>query len=85
MRQSTDEAVAQLLKGQRASEAALVAAGQAFASGRPAEAIDMLERLLDDAPPGPAGWIIPVDPMLAEIRVAPGLPALLAKLAARAA
>ena len=40
--------------------------------------------MLADAPAGPAGWIIPVDPMLEAVRLAPGYPELLAKLAARA-
>ena len=85
IRLSTDEAVAELMRGERVGEAALVAAGQELVRRRTAEAIDILGRLLSDAPPGPAGWIIPVDPMLADLRLAPGQPALLATLAARAA
>jgi len=46
--------------------------------------MDILDRLLTDAPPGPAGWIVPVDPMLASLRFAPGRATLLARLAARA-
>jgi len=37
------------------------------------------------APAGPAGWIIPIDPMLAAIRETPAKQALFARLAARAA
>jgi DNA-binding winged helix-turn-helix (wHTH) protein/Flp pilus assembly protein TadD len=81
----TDEAVAELMRGERAGEAALVTAGQEVARGRTEEAIDILVRLLSGAPPGPAGWIIPVDPMLADLRLARDLSALLATLAARAA
>jgi hypothetical protein len=41
--------------------------------------------VLADAPPGPAGWIIPVDPMLAVVHETAGKQALFARLAARAA
>ena len=47
--------------------------------------IDHLDKLLTTAPAGPAGWIIPIDPMLAPLREHPRKQALFAKLAARAA
>ena len=43
-----------------------------------------LDRLLETAPPGAAGWIIPVDPMLAPISENPGKTTLFSRLAARA-
>jgi hypothetical protein len=49
------------------------------------QAIDHLDQLLTTAPAGPAGWIIPIDPMLAPLREHPRKQALFAKLAARAA
>ena len=85
MRVCTDEAIGELMRGGRAGEAALVAAGRELVRQRTAEAVDILDRLLSDALPGPAGWIMPVDPMLAGLRLAPGRSPLLAKLAARAA
>lgn len=83
-RNATEHAVAELMRGERHVEAALVSAGQRIVEGQTAAAMTLLDRMLADAPAGPAGWIIPVDPMLEAVRVAPGYPELLAKLAARA-
>lgn len=41
----------------------------------------VLDRMLTLTPVGPAGWIIPVDPMLAAVRYMPGRAGILAKLA----
>ncbi len=83
-RHATEHVIAELVRGERHVEAALVSAGQRIVEGQTAAAIALLDRMLADAPAGPAGWIIPVDPMLEAVRVAPGYPELLAKLAARA-
>jgi hypothetical protein len=83
-RSAAEHAVAELMRGERHVEAALVSAGQRIVEGQTAAAMKMLDRMLADAPAGPAGWIIPVDPMLEAVRLAPGYPELLAKLAARA-
>lgn len=85
LKAATDRAIAELGRGERPIEAALVSAGERVVSNRPDEALDVLDRLLTGAPTGPAGWIIPVDPMLAAVRSSANWPALLAKLAARAA
>jgi len=53
--------------------------------GRAADAAAALDRLLASAPAGPAGWIVPIDPMLAALRENPAKYALFARLAARAA
>jgi hypothetical protein len=74
-----------LRRGERHVEAALVAAGAQLAQSDAGGAVDTLDRLLTSAPAGPAGWIVPIDPMLAGIREHHGKQALLAKLAARAA
>ncbi|MGE3489912.1 MAG: winged helix-turn-helix domain-containing protein [Vicinamibacterales bacterium] len=74
----------ELERSGRHTEAALVAAGQRCVQGRIGEAVDILDRMLTLAPVGPAGWIIPVDPMLAAVRYVPGRAGILAKLAARA-
>jgi DNA-binding winged helix-turn-helix (wHTH) protein len=84
-RTAADAAIATLTASGRAAEAALVAAGSTIVRGEIDRAIDLLDRLLTSSPPGPAGWIIPIDPMLAAVREHHGKQALFAKLAARAA
>jgi len=84
-RAPADEAIAELIKSERHVEAALVAAGAQIIRGDTDQAIDGLDQLLTTAPAGPAGWIIPIDPMLAPLREHPRKSALFAKLAARAA
>jgi hypothetical protein len=83
-REATNRVIEALQKGGRPIEAALVTAGKHLVVGEAAAAMAILHRLLHDAPPGPAGWIIPVDPMLIGLRQAEGYTNLLAKLAARA-
>lgn len=75
----------ELERSGRDTEAALVEAGEHCVLGRVNEAAALLDRMLTLAPVGPAGWIIPVDPMLAAVRYVPGRAVILAKLAARAA
>jgi DNA-binding winged helix-turn-helix (wHTH) protein len=84
-REAVARAIAELIRGERPVEAALVSAGEKCVSGDTAGAIEELDRLLTTSPAGPAGWIIPVDPMLDALRQSPGREGLLAKLAARAA
>ena len=74
----------ELKRGGRHLEADLVAAGEQCMLGRTDSALKILDTMLSDAPVGPTGWIIPVDPMLAGVRFSPGRAKLLAKLAARA-
>ena len=83
-RTATEHVLAELTRGERQIEAALVSAGQRIVEGQAAAAMALLDEMLSGAAPGPAGWIIPVDPMLAAVRVAPGYAELLAKIAARA-
>jgi DNA-binding winged helix-turn-helix (wHTH) protein len=83
-RAALETAVAELTRGGRQAEAALVTAGAQIVRGELDEAIASLDRLLSTAPAGPAGWIIPIDPMLAAVRNHAGKPALFARLAARA-
>ena len=84
-RLSVEHAIEALRRGDRHVEAALVSAGMKIVDGDTAAALADLDRMLDTSPAGPAGWIIPVDPMLAPIREAPGIQAVLSRLAARAA
>jgi hypothetical protein len=84
-RSSVDAAVRDLMDAGRNVEAGLVTAGALIVEGKGDLALARLDGLLATAPAGPAGWIIPIDPMLAAIRDHTGTPALFAKLAARAA
>jgi tetratricopeptide (TPR) repeat protein len=80
-----DHSAAVLAAGGRPWEAAIIAAAALVARGDIDAACNTLRRLLDEAPPGQAGWIIPVDPALASLRSAPGFEKVSAQLAARAA
>jgi hypothetical protein len=84
-RAALESAMGELTKRGREAEAALVAAGAHIVRGELDEAVAGLDRLLTTAPAGPAGWIIPIDPMLAAVRNHAGKQALFAKLSARAA
>ena len=84
-RQSAEAAIDELKRSERHAEAALVAAGLQIVDGHIGDAAMALDRLLATAPPGPAGWIIPIDPMLASLREHPAKNALFTRLAARAA
>jgi DNA-binding winged helix-turn-helix (wHTH) protein len=84
-RAAVNTAIDELHGGGRHVEAALAAAGAALVDGEVADALSGLDRMLAAVPAGPAGWIIPVDPMLAGIHEHPGKQALFARLAARAA
>lgn len=81
---AVDRTIAELRSGDRMIESSLVTAGGHVVRGNAADAIGVLDELLTAAPAGPAGWIIPVDPMLHAVCTAPAANRLLAKLAARA-
>jgi len=68
----------------RAAEAAMATASAHAVAGRGDEAITALAGLLADAPPGFAGWTIPIEPLLADLRTHPAFRAVLARLAERA-
>jgi DNA-binding winged helix-turn-helix (wHTH) protein len=80
-----DGVVAELAGSHRRGEAALVAAAAHAAREDVDAACRTLQLLLDAAPPGQAGWIIPIDPALASLRSTPSFDRLLSRLAARAA
>jgi tetratricopeptide (TPR) repeat protein len=79
-----EEAVAALVKGGRLAEAALIRAATESASGQHNAAIATLDTLLNQAPPGQAGWQIPIDPALADLRTHPAFARVLTRVAARA-
>ena len=78
------EAVEELTRGGRMTEAAFVTAANLTAHGQHETAIQILEQLLDRAPAGHTGWIIPVDPSLAPLREHAAFERVLARLATRA-
>jgi DNA-binding winged helix-turn-helix (wHTH) protein/Flp pilus assembly protein TadD len=77
-------AIGDLRASGRTAEAAIAVALSHVVGGRSAEAIEALDRLLADAPPGFAGWTIPIEPLLAPIRGIDSSRAVLSRLAARA-
>lgn len=80
-----EHAVVELREGQRLIEAALVMAAAHAARGNLASGCAILEQMLHSAPPGQAGWLIPVDPALEPLRAAPEFARVAALLASRAA
>ena len=68
----------------RTVEAELMTAGTAAIEARPEDAVAALERMLQEAPPGPAGWSIPIEPLLERLRSAPAFGQILHDLARRA-
>jgi tetratricopeptide (TPR) repeat protein len=85
LRLRIDAAIDELHRGGRTAEAALVHAAACAARGEFDVGCAVLQHLLDAAPPGQTGWLIPIDPALAPLRSHPGFAALLTRLAARAA
>lgn len=77
-------AIAELRDGDRPAEAAMAAACQQAIAGRVAEAIGTLDDLLTTAPPGPAGWTLPIEPFAAPLRGHPSFARTLARLGERA-
>jgi hypothetical protein len=52
-------------------------------SSRPEDTLASLTRLLEDAPPGFAGWTIPIEPLLRPLRETAAYQAILLRLAQR--
>jgi DNA-binding winged helix-turn-helix (wHTH) protein/tetratricopeptide (TPR) repeat protein len=68
----------------RDTEVAIARAYWHLAAGRADQAVDILIRLLHDAPPGSAGWTLPVEPWFADVRKTDAGRTVLDQLAARA-
>jgi DNA-binding winged helix-turn-helix (wHTH) protein/Tfp pilus assembly protein PilF len=68
----------------RKMEASMVAAFTHVVAGHQPQAIATLTQFLSEAPPGLAGWTIPVEPLFAPLRNDRGFQAVLAQLADRA-
>jgi tetratricopeptide (TPR) repeat protein len=79
-----DRSIQEMVASGRAIEAAMARAYWLVASGEPKAACETLVTMLDAAPPGTAGWTLPVEPWLAPIRDTPACQRVFATLAARA-
>jgi len=79
-----DETIAELAASERLVEAAIIRAAAHASQGEAEAACVILERLLEAAPPGQTGWLIPIDPALAPLRSHPLYPRIATRLAARA-
>jgi tetratricopeptide (TPR) repeat protein len=77
-------AIEELKRHGRHTEAQITLAFSEVVAGFPTAATATLARLLDEAPPGPAGWTLPVEPWLAPLRGEPSLREVLGKLTSRA-
>ena len=75
------EAREALRRGGRGSEALLAEAFQHAVDGRPVEAMDVLQRLVERPELPFTGWTIPVEPLLVPLRNRPGFEAMAARLA----
>jgi len=78
-------AIGELQAAGRLAEAALAAAFLDLSVGDQASALARLTDLLTDAPPGLAGWTIPIEPLLARLAPDPRFAPLLEQLRQRAA
>ena len=79
-----DGAVDELTRGGRSSEAALAAVFALVLRDRPDEAVAALRAFVSSAPPGFAGWTIPLEPLLRPLHSHPGFEEILAIVARRA-
>jgi DNA-binding winged helix-turn-helix (wHTH) protein len=77
-------AIDELRAHDRATEATMAAACADALAGREGAAIHALDDLLAQAPPGQAGWTIPVEPFCVSLRPLPAFRSVLDRLGARA-
>jgi DNA-binding winged helix-turn-helix (wHTH) protein/tetratricopeptide (TPR) repeat protein len=78
-----DRAITAVEQTGRLTEARLLGALLSVVRGNLPAAVTLLGRLLDEAPPGFAGWTIPVEPLLTPLRTDPRGQVVLDKLADR--
>jgi hypothetical protein len=77
-------AIEELRANERTNEAALASALLLVVERREPEAIEQLDQWLSEAAPGPAGWTLPIEPLLTGLKTDPGFAALLTRLEVRA-
>ena len=78
------DAIEALRANDRQTEAAMAEACAHALDGRASAAVLVLDELLMQAPPGQAGWTIPVEPFTVALREEPAFQSVLARLASRA-
>jgi tetratricopeptide (TPR) repeat protein len=78
------EAILHLLERTRPIEGLLIKALILTAKGRLSEAVQTLDTLVMTAPPGFAGWTLPLEPFVKQLSATKGLTAVLDRLADRA-
>lgn len=79
-----DRAINELVESGRKTEAGTARAYWQLVYGEPEAACQSLMAMIDAAPPGTAGWNLPVEPWLAPIRSTPACQRVFARLAERA-
>jgi DNA-binding winged helix-turn-helix (wHTH) protein len=79
------QAIEQLRQGGRAVEAALMSAADNVVQERNEHAVDVLESLLLQTDSGPAGWIVPIDPLFRPLTRSKRFDKVLERIAERAA
>jgi DNA-binding winged helix-turn-helix (wHTH) protein/Flp pilus assembly protein TadD len=77
-------AILEQLRAARPIEAALVEAQMLAATGQADAAGAVLSKLFESAPPGFAGWTVPIDPLFVQLQGTPAFAAALERLAERA-
>jgi hypothetical protein len=82
--QHADRAIHELIAGGRKVAAATARAHWQVVSGQPEAACETLLNMIDAAPPGTAGWNLPVEPWLAPIRETAACQRVFARLRERA-
>jgi len=79
------QSIERVRQGGRTMEASLMSAAEKLASGQPDTAAAELESLLLRSDPGPAGWLLPIEPLFHPLAASPGFVDVLKRLAERAA
>lgn len=82
--EAAGSAVDELRAHGRTTEAALATSFRHVVAGEPVTAIHTLTELLTSAPPGYAGWTLPIEPLLTPLRGDEAFAAVLGRLAERA-
>jgi DNA-binding winged helix-turn-helix (wHTH) protein/Tfp pilus assembly protein PilF len=78
------QAIDELRANERTTEASIASALALVVADRSVDAVAVLDQLLSSAPPGFAGWTIPIEPLLSPLKNEPEFMAVLARLATRA-
>jgi hypothetical protein len=68
----------------RLGDVAMLTAAEHVVRQRPEQAVTTLRKFLECSPPGPAGWLIPIDPLFEPLRASGGYDDVMATLAMRA-